>query len=96
MATFYVQGKPNFTILDDDLGIFHVIEKFLCAMFGFQLGTLHISKDNAFDDNNNVTLDPSTKFHFRVPMDWDGLSMLVDSGLLAKTSPKALKTLSSC
>jgi hypothetical protein len=23
-------------------------------MFGFQLGTMHTSKDNAYDDNNNV------------------------------------------
>jgi hypothetical protein len=23
-------------------------------MFGFQLGTMHTSKDNVYDDNNNV------------------------------------------
>jgi hypothetical protein len=55
MATFYAQGKLDLTILDDNLGISHVIEKCPCAMFGFQLGTMHISKDDAFDDNNNVT-----------------------------------------
>jgi hypothetical protein len=41
--------------LFDKLGVSHVIENCLCAMFGFQPGTLHISKDDAFDDNNNVT-----------------------------------------
>jgi hypothetical protein len=46
----------DFTILDDDLIIFHFIEKCPCAMFGFQLGNVHISKDNAFDDNNDITI----------------------------------------
>jgi hypothetical protein len=32
-----------------------ILEKYLCAMFGFQLGIVHISKDDAFEDNNNVT-----------------------------------------
>jgi hypothetical protein len=56
MATFYVEGKPELTIiLGDNLGICHVIEKCLCAMFEFQPLTMHISKDNAFANNNNVT-----------------------------------------
>ncbi len=55
MATFYVQGELDLTILGNDLGIFHVIEKCLFAMFGFQHGTMHTSKDDAFDDNNKVT-----------------------------------------
>jgi hypothetical protein len=55
MATFYVEGKPKLTIiLGDNLKICHVIEKCLCAMFGFQPFTVHISKDDAFDDNNSV------------------------------------------
>ncbi len=29
-------------------------------------------------------LDLSTKFYFQMPMDWDGLFVLVDLGLLAK------------
>ncbi len=32
-----------------------MFEKCLCDMFGFQLGSLHISKDVAFDANNNVS-----------------------------------------
>jgi hypothetical protein len=47
MATFHVEGKLELTILIDDFGIMHVIEKYLCAMFGFQLGTV----DNTCDDN---------------------------------------------
>jgi hypothetical protein len=26
----------------------------LCAMFGFHYGPIHVSKDEAYDDNNNV------------------------------------------
>jgi hypothetical protein len=29
--------------------------KCLCAMFGLQPNIVHISKDDAYDDNNNVT-----------------------------------------
>jgi hypothetical protein len=56
MATFHVKEHLKLTILVDDFGIAHVIEKCLCVMFGFQLGTMHISKDDAYDDNNNVTI----------------------------------------
>jgi hypothetical protein len=35
MATFCAEGKPKLTILSDDYAIAHVIEKCLCAMFGF-------------------------------------------------------------
>jgi hypothetical protein len=35
MATFHVEGKLELTIFTDDFGIMHVIEKCLCAMFGF-------------------------------------------------------------
>ncbi len=54
MATFHAKSKPKLTILSDDYGITHVIEKCLCAMFGFRLETMHISKDDMYDDNNNV------------------------------------------
>jgi hypothetical protein len=50
MATFCGKGKPKLIVFSDDYGIAHVIEKCLCAMFGFQPGTMHISKDNAYDD----------------------------------------------
>jgi hypothetical protein len=55
METFYAKGKHKLTILGTDLGVSHVIEKCLCATFEFQPWTMHISKDNAFDDDNNVT-----------------------------------------
>jgi len=57
METFYAKGKHKLTILGyNDLGVSHVIEKCLCATFEFQPRTMHISKDNAFDDDNNVTM----------------------------------------
>ncbi len=56
MATFHVEEHPKLTILADDFGIAHIIEKCLRVMFGFQLGTVYISKDDAYDDNNNVTI----------------------------------------
>jgi hypothetical protein len=51
MATFHVEGKLELTFLTNDFGIMHVIEKCLCVMLGFQLGIVHISKDNTCDDN---------------------------------------------
>jgi hypothetical protein len=32
----------------------HVIEKCMCAMLGFHLRIVHVSKDDAYDANNNV------------------------------------------
>jgi hypothetical protein len=37
-----------------EFGISHVIDKCLCVMFGFHPGTMHVFKDNAYDDNNNI------------------------------------------
>ncbi len=48
-------GKVEFTILANEFGISHVIKKCLCAMFGLQSNIVHISKDDAYDDNYNVT-----------------------------------------
>jgi hypothetical protein len=54
MATFHVEGKVELIVLADNFRILHVIEKCLCAMFGFHSGIVHVSKDEAYDDNNNV------------------------------------------
>jgi len=51
---FRVEGKIELTVSIDDFGILHVIEKCLCVMFGFHLRIVHVSKDEAYDDNNNV------------------------------------------
>jgi hypothetical protein len=32
----------------------HVIKKCLCGMFSFNIRTMHVSKDDAYDANNNV------------------------------------------
>jgi hypothetical protein len=63
MATFHTEDKPKLTILSDDYGIAHVTKTCLCAMFGFQLGTMHISKNDAYDDNNNVI-----RFVYQAPL----------------------------
>jgi hypothetical protein len=42
MATFRVDGRPKLTILVDGIDTTVVTKKCLCAMFGFQLGSLHI------------------------------------------------------
>jgi hypothetical protein len=47
--------KLELTILNNDIGIFCVIEKCLCVMFGFQFRIVHISKDDAFNNDNNIT-----------------------------------------
>jgi hypothetical protein len=55
MATFHLDRKLELTILLDCFGVLFVTEKCLCAMFGFMPKSVHISKDDAYDDNNNVT-----------------------------------------
>jgi hypothetical protein len=52
MARFHVIGHFDLTIMVDDSGTTTVFEHCLCAMFAFQLGFLHISKDVSNDFNN--------------------------------------------
>jgi hypothetical protein len=54
MVTFHAKGKLELTILTDDFRIARFIEKCLGAIFGFQIGIVHILKDNVYGDNNNV------------------------------------------
>jgi hypothetical protein len=54
MATFYAESKVNLMILIDDSGNEKVTKKCLLYMFGFQCGSIHVSKDDAYDDNNVV------------------------------------------
>jgi hypothetical protein len=56
MVTFHTKGKVKLIIPFDEFGISHVIDKCLCTMFGFDLGTIHISKDDVYDANNNVII----------------------------------------
>jgi hypothetical protein len=54
MVAFHAKGKLELTVLIDDFRIAHFIEKCLGAIFGFQIGIMHILKDNVYGDNNNV------------------------------------------
>jgi hypothetical protein len=54
MATFYVEGKVDLMILVDDYGNTRIIEKCLSYMLGFLRESIHVSKDDAYDDNNVV------------------------------------------
>jgi hypothetical protein len=54
MATFHAKGKPNLTMLVGDEEFVEMMEKCLCTMFGFLLGSIHVSKDVAYGDNNVV------------------------------------------
>jgi hypothetical protein len=54
MVIFHVEGKVELIILLDNLGILQVTMKCLCAIFGFHMGFVHVSKDKMYDDNNNV------------------------------------------
>lgn len=51
MATFHVDGQLELTISVDEFGTTIASEQCLCAMFGFQCGSLDISKDVAYDSN---------------------------------------------
>jgi hypothetical protein len=54
MATFHVKGKVDFTMLVGDEKFVQVTRKCLCAMFGFLLGLVHVSKDVVYKANNVV------------------------------------------
>jgi hypothetical protein len=63
MAKFHATKQSNLTIMVDDSRMTVVFEHCLCIMFAFQLGSLHISKDNLYDSNNFVS---SSLYH--IPM----------------------------
>jgi hypothetical protein len=52
MATFYVEGWLEQTILVDESDSTIIFEQCLCVIF--QVGFLHISKDVTYDVNNNI------------------------------------------
>jgi hypothetical protein len=54
MAIFHAKGKTEFTVPTNDFRISHAIEKCFCAIFGFHSKIVHVSKDRAYDVNNNV------------------------------------------
>jgi hypothetical protein len=54
MVTFNAEGKVELIVPINDFGILHISKKCLCAMFGFHSKTIHVSKDELYDDNNNV------------------------------------------
>lgn len=52
MATFHVIGKPDLTILISDFGVVQVTKNILCVIFVFWQGSLHVSKDISYTENN--------------------------------------------
>jgi hypothetical protein len=54
MVTFHFEGKVEVNIPIDEFGISHVTDKCLCATSSFHRITIHVSKDDAYDANNNV------------------------------------------
>jgi hypothetical protein len=54
MATFHAEGKPDFTMLVGDEKFVQAMEKCICTMFSFLLGSIHVSKDVAYGNNNVV------------------------------------------
>jgi hypothetical protein len=54
MAIFHVVGKPNLTILVSDYGVIQMTKNVLYAMFVFRWGSLHVSKDVFYVENNIV------------------------------------------
>ncbi len=67
----------------------------VCVMFGFHPRTVHVFKDNAYDDNNNVIISI-----YQVPIiDELGLKWMVNVEIfmiIAKNLSKAPKMLFSC
>jgi hypothetical protein len=54
MAIFHVIGNLGLTILVDDSGVIQVIKNVIFAMFMFQWGSLHVSKDVYYAKDNVV------------------------------------------
>jgi hypothetical protein len=54
MATFHAKGKHDLTMLVGDEEFVQVTKKCLCTLFGFMLGSIHVSKDVAYENNNVV------------------------------------------
>jgi len=54
MVAFHANGKAELIMPFNKFGISHVTEKCLCGMFNFHLRIVHVSKDDAYDANNNV------------------------------------------
>jgi hypothetical protein len=52
ITTFHYNGKVKFMIFVDDSSTIEVLEQCLCAIDSFQLGSLHVSKDVIYDENN--------------------------------------------
>jgi hypothetical protein len=92
MATFHVEGKVELIVLADNFRILHVIEKCLCAMFGFHSGIVHVSKDETYDDNNNVI-----RSIYQVPVLGDfSLEWKVNGGrfrIVTKNLPKSFQNI---
>jgi len=92
MVTFHTKGKVKLVIPFDEFGISHAIDKCLCAMFGFHLGTIHISKDDAYDANNNVIISI-----YQVPIIGDlSLEWRVNFGrfkIIAKNLPRSFQNI---
>jgi hypothetical protein len=54
MATFYAKGKVDSTILVDDFGNTRIIKNCLSHMFGFQHDSIHVSRNDVYNDNSVV------------------------------------------
>jgi hypothetical protein len=76
MATFHAEGKLDLIMLVGDEKFVHVTEK--CAMFDFLLGSIHVSKDVAFGDND-VVID---SIYILIPSSSpQGLYWMVNNGI---------------
>jgi hypothetical protein len=84
MATYYVEGKVDLMILVDDYGNTKITEKCLSYMFGFLCGCIHVSRDDAYDDNNVVKIQYTGSL-FQILMGSIGMSRQGGIGLLVTT-----------
>ncbi len=84
MATFYVKVKVDLTILIDDSRNAKVINKCLSYMFGFQCGSIRVSKDDVYD-HNSVVKKSTYQESVSNPNGVHGMSRQGGIGLLATT-----------
>jgi hypothetical protein len=83
--------KPNFTILIFYSRVVQVIENFLCAMFTFWWGFLHVSKDASYV-KGNIVLSYVYQVH---DVNFEGMfwTTMVGIGLLASMHSTIFKIL---
>ncbi len=90
MEIFYTKCKLDLMTLVDNFGSTRVTKKCLLYIFGFQHGSIHVSKDDVYDGNRLPKLQ-YTRSLFQILMGSIGMSRQRSIRLLVTTLYSVLK-----